>query len=240
MQTHSRGRVDLVHPDASQIRLHDIAEHLSRIGRFNGAVIVDNYSVAQHSSMCAFAARILNADTGTCMMALLHDAHEAYMGDITTPMKEAIRYVSGHSNALKMISDGLDAAIFQALLGRHYERVWTTFDRGLVKDVDAWMTGYESRVFLDGGPRLDWRFRPPEIKPLEQAFGATLAARSPLVSSRNFIGEFNLFMNKLDQEAKARAKRSARRSPNKRTAKPAAKGGASDVRRGGRRHTTTA
>lgn len=82
IQTWSGRKFDLLEPHDEDVWLLDIAEHLSRLCRFNGAVRPQHYSVAQHSVL---ASRLV--DPELAREALLHDAHEAYTGDITRPMK---------------------------------------------------------------------------------------------------------------------------------------------------------
>lgn len=71
-------------PRPEDIRITDIAAQLSRACRFGGALRdeVDFYSVAQHcclvSDHCPPAWRL---------EGLLHDAHEAYIGDMLKPVK---------------------------------------------------------------------------------------------------------------------------------------------------------
>jgi len=71
-------------PRAEDIRLSDIAEHLSRICRYGGALRsdVEFYSVAQHSWYCSYI-----VENGYELEALLHDAAEAYVGDMVRPLK---------------------------------------------------------------------------------------------------------------------------------------------------------
>lgn len=91
VQLHSGFCVDLLTPDLSGLTLTDIATHLSRIPRFVGATKgAHAYTVAQH---CCLVADILAERHHTHMMqkaGLLHDAHEALMGDIITPVKVAL------------------------------------------------------------------------------------------------------------------------------------------------------
>lgn len=69
------------------ICLEDIARHLSMLCRFNGACR-EFYSVATHSILVMEYLR--TEDKETRIRALLHDAHEAYLGDIVRPLKQQI------------------------------------------------------------------------------------------------------------------------------------------------------
>jgi hypothetical protein len=62
----------------------DIAFRLSDINRFNGSV--GAYSVAQHSVLVA-----QQLPDELKLAGLLHDVCEAYLGDITSPLKKHIR-----------------------------------------------------------------------------------------------------------------------------------------------------
>lgn len=74
-------------PLAEEIRIEDIAAHLSRLCRFNGALRADVeiYSVAQHSCLVSD-----NVPVGYKLEGLLHDAAEAYLGDCIKPLKMAM------------------------------------------------------------------------------------------------------------------------------------------------------
>lgn len=86
-RTHSGRMLDLSLPDPDVLDLEDIAHNLARVCRFGGAV--DGfYSVASHS---VYVARRLQAEYGTrnriAAAGLLHDATEAYLGDVTSGLK---------------------------------------------------------------------------------------------------------------------------------------------------------
>ena len=85
MVTYSGIVFDLMNPDPDLICLEDIAHGLAHTCRWNGAT-KKYYSVAEHSM------RVANRCIGTKMKisAMLHDAEEAYWGDMIKPLKNII------------------------------------------------------------------------------------------------------------------------------------------------------
>jgi hypothetical protein len=86
----------------ASVHLEDIILHLSRINRFGGAG-QRFYSVLKHSLMVADL-----VPPAMRHMALLHDAAEAYLGDVVTPLK-------AHLPGLTTIEERFRSTIFQAL-----------------------------------------------------------------------------------------------------------------------------
>lgn len=74
---------------ACDVTLHDIAWNLSRTNRYNGATQGEPYSVAEHSLLCSYA--VDQSDPALCMAALMHDAQEAYLGDMISPLKDSFK-----------------------------------------------------------------------------------------------------------------------------------------------------
>jgi len=74
-------------PSANQIHIVDIAHALSLMCRANGH-IVRFYPVAQHSINCANEAKERGYSDKVQLACLLHDASEAYLSDITKPIKK--------------------------------------------------------------------------------------------------------------------------------------------------------
>lgn len=73
--------LDLLAPEGHPFRIEDIATALSRINRFAGHTD-GPYSVASHSILVSHI-----VPPGLALQGLMHDAAEAYMGDVMTPLK---------------------------------------------------------------------------------------------------------------------------------------------------------
>lgn len=87
--TSATGHPCFIHrPDASHITITDIALSLSRIPRWGGRTRATGYaySVAQHSVLCS-----LLVPQEDALEALLHDASEAYLGDVISPLKRVLK-----------------------------------------------------------------------------------------------------------------------------------------------------
>lgn len=70
----------------NHVPINEIAHALSLINRFTGHTSRP-YSVAEHSLLCAQVARDMGLPARAQLAALLHDAHEAYTGDLSSPAK---------------------------------------------------------------------------------------------------------------------------------------------------------
>lgn len=148
--TQSGQRVDLIGTSPEQIKLGDIAWHLTGVMRFTGAGARD-ISVAEHSLRVYGMVRDAGGSPVAQVHALMHDAHEAYMGDISTPVKRALQELAGF-DVVKSIENSLDAAIASALK----LPIATDHEHQLVKLADYWAMAFEKSALLPHHP--EWNF----------------------------------------------------------------------------------
>lgn len=104
IQTFSGLELDILNPHPDQISIIDIAHGLSNLCRYTGQTRFF-YSVAQHSVLVA---TYLEKKYGPAeaFAGLLHDASEAYMGDVATPLKKLLpEYISLEHRLQMMINE---------------------------------------------------------------------------------------------------------------------------------------
>jgi len=158
-------RIDLAGPAPGQIDGRDLAAHLAKIGRWTGATVTF-YSVAQHSLLVADEAARLARLAGAAddearaaieLAALLHDAHEAYLGDIATPIKRCLATLAGGQDVVAMLATTLDSAILPA-----FGLPWPLPDawRTIIHAADQALLATERRDLMPQGPDLDLSAEP--------------------------------------------------------------------------------
>jgi len=101
IRTVSGKYVNVFEPTPDMICIEDIAHALSNQCRFGGH-LPRFYSVAEHSLNCSY----LIDDPELKLEALMHDASEAYLLDIPSPIKKNL-------TNYKQIEDGLMKVIFE-------------------------------------------------------------------------------------------------------------------------------
>lgn len=126
---------------APEVRLQDVAHGLSHVCRFGGHT-VRFYSVAEHSVLVGLIVR--GIDPELALAALWHDAHEAYMGDLPSPLKGLV------GDSYRGIAREIDTAI-GAYLGIDPDDL----KHPLIKAADNLAVAYEASL-LKQGP--GWEF----------------------------------------------------------------------------------
>ena len=107
--THTRVMFDPVHPNGALIDIRDIAHSLSMLCRANGH-FPTFYSVGQHSINCMAEAAARGYSRRVQLACLLHDASEAYLADVTRPVKKELpKYLQ--------IEEPLQRLIWEKFLG---------------------------------------------------------------------------------------------------------------------------
>ena len=129
--TYTKKMFDPLRPHAELIDIEDIAHALSMLCRANGH-FKSFYSVAQHSINCMVEAKARGYSVRIQLACLLHDASEAYLSDVTRPVKaELPRY--------KEIEAPLQEVIWNKWLGDSL----TADERKQVFDVDDTLLAHE-------------------------------------------------------------------------------------------------
>lgn len=94
------GLIDLLHPKVDEVRWEQIATQLSRIRRYNGVggapCSVGQHTLIGHALMTDAAVMgVIPKRAATYIQPywLLHDCHETRLGELTTPVKQALHAV---------------------------------------------------------------------------------------------------------------------------------------------------
>jgi len=159
LQTVSGRWVNPFDPDPEQLDAGDIARALANQCRFGGHCRVF-YSVAQHSVIVSRLVEGRGGDVEDVFAALMHDAAEAYLGDMPHPLKHR----SPLGAAFKEAEDHLERAI--------RDRFGIRADVPEIKRADRALLATERRAFSEEA----WHW--PELEGVEPV-DLELAAWSP-------------------------------------------------------------
>ncbi len=121
-------------PKPEDVNLEDIAQGLANQCRFNGQC-KEFYSVAQH---CVIVSKIVPPNQA--LAALLHDASEAYTGDLVSPLKKNL------SKEFKGIETKIEEIIFE-----HFGI--TNVDHKIIKQADKIALVTEMRDVMSAPPQ---------------------------------------------------------------------------------------
>jgi uncharacterized protein len=170
LQTVSGRWVNPFDPDPDQLDAGDIARALANQCRFGGHSRVF-YSVAQHSVIVSELVEQRGGDADDVFAALMHDASEAYLGDMPHPIKHR----SPLGAAFKAAEEHLEAAL--------RERFRIKADVPEIKRADRALLATERRAFS----AEDWHW--PELKGIEP-LELELTALAPDAAARAFAERY--------------------------------------------------
>lgn len=150
MQLNSGGRFFPQDPKAEEITSNDIANGLASIKRYGGQGDIDKwYSVAEHSvHMAEFVLKDSGWEAAEFALAtLMHDASEAFAGDMIRAMKDAVgapyKTIEGGIQSVIVEKYGLQSAYEEH--GKH------------IKWLDQCIVPLE-KEYLFGERALDWEY----------------------------------------------------------------------------------
>ena len=123
-------------PRTEDIDIRDIAHALSLVSRANGHLKYF-FSVAQHSINCYKEAKARNYSKKVQLACLLHDGSEAYLSDITRPVK-------GNLPEYKIIEKKLQDKIYDKFLGEEL----TEDEKKFIDSVDDCMLHVEFKELM--------------------------------------------------------------------------------------------
>ena len=164
IQTVSGRRVNPFDADPADIDPSDIAWALSNLCRFGGHSRAF-YSVAQHSVIVSELLEERGAPPAELMAALLHDAAEAYLGDLPHPIKHRSE---------------LGARFRQAVIERRFDLPDAS---ATIKPLDRALLATERRTF--SREAWDW----PELEGVD-ALELTIEPWEPARAAREFLARY--------------------------------------------------
>lgn len=134
-----------LNPDQRDIDIEDVAHALSLICRANGH-FRHFYSVAQHSIACACEAIARGYSLEVTLGCLLHDASEAYLCDVTRPVKK-------HIPAYLQAEEKLQRVIWNRFIGREL----TEAERRQIFEIDDHILSMEFHLLMPEDLNDDYR-----------------------------------------------------------------------------------
>lgn len=171
IQTYTGLAFDLADPRPEMFSIVDIAHALSNICRFTGHSR-HHYSVGQHSVVVA--SLLMERKPEVALEGLMHDAAEAYIGDVSTPLKALIK---SQSTVYRDIEDRI-ARVMASRFGLTYP--WPLE----VHEVDHLTLSIERRDMMNPSADVTWHGladAPPNI---------TIPKNKPHLVERAFLNLF--------------------------------------------------
>jgi 5'-deoxynucleotidase YfbR-like HD superfamily hydrolase len=162
IQTYSGIKFTPTNPDINSISLKDIAHALSLQCRFSGHIKTP-YNVAQHSVLVSYI-----CDFEDAMLGLFHDASEAYLVDLPTPLKRSGKfdyYIECEANLSKIIyqrfgiknmeSKSVDKADKMLLVTEAQQfmaplhKEWVNIEKPIPFEIIPWSPAEAEQKFID-------------------------------------------------------------------------------------------
>lgn len=183
----THGTVDLRAPKQTDVNFSLIAQALSRIARYNGLNgDAGGYSVAQHS---IYGADALFFETGDELLAgyfLLHDAHEAYLGDIIEPTLNCLG--RGARERLEQLKNRWDDVIYSEA---NLKSPKDYSEYNIIAEMDKRMLAFECRWFFpEQYSNVEYlkQLPIPQINGVPKVWGSMKAEFEFLIRLNRYLG----------------------------------------------------
>jgi len=142
INTYSGKKLNLLDPQPEQICIRDIARGLSYNSHFGGQT-PKFFSIAQHCLLvCELMEPNLGNNPNLMMLGLLHDASEAYLGDMLKPLKVMLpefQKIENHMMSVILKKYSLDVEMLP-----------------IIKEADKLAQRLEYEAFYKNGPMRYW------------------------------------------------------------------------------------
>lgn len=193
-----KGWFDLEHTTPSMVDSRDVALGLSRQARYNGFT-TKYYSVAEHSVLMSAYLLKKHHDPVLAMKALIHDASEAYLGDMVTPLKMMIP-------EFRAWEDRLQIACIKALipkLGAWYRAnvVPSQRHKDIIHTADQRIRIDETNALFSNGALDNWaRNNAQELKIDHQPLGVWTADSGwdYSMAEQKWLNNYNMLRSELE------------------------------------------
>ena len=137
IKTYTGVMFDPLSPDTELIDIADIAHALSMLCRANGH-FRSFYSVGQHSINCMREAKARGYSEKMQLACLLHDASEAYLSDVTRPVKKELpKYLE------------IEKPLQDAIWNKYLAEPLTREEYGCVFEIDDAVLYHEFAALMD-------------------------------------------------------------------------------------------
>lgn len=174
IQTYTGRRFYILNPNPEDIQVEDVAHALSNLCRFTGHTNAF-YSVAEH---CVHVSKLV--ESRHALWGLLHDVTEAYIGDVSRPLKHAPG-MGGYC--------AIESNIERAVLDRFRIDLTPEMERD-VKKADLYMLCVEARELLGikDFKEAGWSYY------VETPLNAKLECWTPAKAKQEFIQRFGVLV----------------------------------------------
>jgi hypothetical protein len=184
METFTGKRFYSLNPKAEDVDIIDIAHSLSNQCRYGGHTNI-HYSVATHCCVLSDYMRRRSSSRRDALIALMHDAGEAYLSDIVRPIKHRV-------TQLKEVEAAIDRVVFEAFSLPAVLPQW-------LKLIDSQIINDERSVVMSDSGN-DWSTS--ALEPL----GVVIPAWAPTRAKFEFLLRFYQLIDGMPQLARKRAK----------------------------------